>query len=317
MESCYNSYLECTGCTSRFHFEHPGQSHFYTNSNTNSQAFSKENYPRSDITGLFTYCDSSAVFVSTSTCWCLHCKSASLVEFLPDAAVYIQAKALRKLHSRENQDWYYRNLLTKGDEEFAFHSQQMMARTAPPRCIRCGHSDYILIEEGERNTGIVNACCENSSLEYYPPPNLGSAISRPEIDCYHALTGELNWLHIHERAVISCMTDDSCKVDLREAAYALVCYREKEAFAILQTIANENRTPAMTALGTLYLFGIGVEADGELAIHYLRKALKAGDGLAAMNLSRLYWSGLAGIKADEEKTRSYLNTAREMGIYIR
>jgi hypothetical protein len=221
MESCYYSYLECTGCTSRFHFEHPGQSHFYTNSNTNVQAFSKDNYPRSDITGLFTYCDSSAVFVSASTCWCQHCKYASLVEYLSDPEVYIKAKELRKLHSREKQDWYYRNLLTKGDEEFAFHSQQMMARNAPPKCIRCGYSDYILIEEGERNTGIVNACCENSSIEYYPPPNLGSAISPPDIDCYHALTGELNWLHIHQRAVISCMTDDPCKVDLRAAACAI------------------------------------------------------------------------------------------------
>ena len=315
MESCYNSYLECTGCTSRSHFVSVGHAHFYTNNNTNLQAFSKANYPRSDITGLFTYCDSSAVYVSTSSCWCMYCKYASQVEYLPDVEEFIKAEALRKLHNREDQDWYYRNWLTKGDEEFAFHSQQMMARTAPPKCIRCGHSDCILIEEG--NTGIVNVCCENSSIEYYPPPNLGSAISRPEIDCYHALTGELNWLHIHERTVISCMTDDPCKVDLREAAYAIVRYREKEAFDILQPLADENKPAAMTALGTLYLFGIGVETDGKLAIHYLSKALKAGDGLAAMNLSRLYWSGMAGIKVDEEKTKSYLGTAREMGIYIR
>ncbi|MFZ6779777.1 tetratricopeptide repeat protein [Undibacterium sp. Ji83W] len=228
----------------------------------------------------------------------------------------MKAAALRRLPEQERHNAASDYLLYLEDENFLEHYQWRMTRTAPPKCIRCGNSAYILIDEQKRDTGITHEYCWNSPIECIPP-HICSAEYRSQINCYHALTGELNWLHIHERAVISCMTDDPCKIDLRKAAYAIVRYKEKEAFDILETLAKENRIPAMTALGTLYLFGIGVEADGELAIHYLSKALKVGDGLAAMNLSRLYWAGMAGIKADEEKTRSYMKTAREMGIYIR
>jgi len=316
MEDYCGSNLKCTGCSAVFFFEDSSRYHFYTSNNTNHQAFAQINNPRCEVTGLPHYCDSSAMTLLTSPCWCLHCNTATLVERIPDMDHYVKAAAVRRLSNEQRSLGISDSLLDLDDQSFSAHHQWRMKRASPPRCLRCGHSNYILIDEKKRNTGVTHESCWNSQIECSFPP-FSSSMTNATLRCYHALSGELNWLHIHERTVISCMTDDPCKVDLLEAAYAIVRYREKEAFDILQPLADENKPAAMTALGTLYVFGIGVEADGEMAIHYLSKALNAGDGLAAMNLSRLYWSGMAGIKADEEKTKSYLGTAMEMGIYIR
>lgn len=316
MEDYQGSHLKCTGCFLRVGFEDYNCSHIYTHNTTNQQAFSQAHYPRCDVTGLPHYVDSRMMSMLTSACWCLHCNRPTLVERIPDIDQYLKAAAWRRLPPEKRSIRIHDYLINMDDEVFLAHYQWRITRAAPPKCLRCGNSAYILIDENKRDTGITHEYCWNSPIECIPP-HICSAEYRAQISCYHALSGDLNWLHLSERTVISCMTDDLCKDDLRKAAHAIVRYKETEAFDILEALSKENRPPAMTALGTLYLFGIGVEADGELAIHYLSKALKAGDGLAAMNLSRMYWAGMAGIKADDEKMKSYLHTAREMGIYIR
>ena len=316
MEDYSGSYLKCSGCFYTVGFQDFNCSHTYTRNTTNQQAFSQANYPRCEVTGLPHYCDPNTMVMLASPCWCLHCNRPTLIERIPDIDQYMKAAALRRLPEQERHNAASDYLLYLEDENFLEHYQWRMTRTAPSKCLRCGNSAYILIDENQRDTGITHEYCWNSPIECIPP-HICSHEYVAQINCYHSLTGELNWLHVHRRTVISCMTDDPCKADLRKAAYAIVRYKETEAFDILEALSKENRTPAMTALGTLYLFGIGVEADGEQAFHYLSKALQAGDGLAAMNLSRMYWAGMAGIKADDEKMKYYLHTAREMGIYIR
>ncbi|MFZ6641626.1 tetratricopeptide repeat protein [Undibacterium sp. TC4M20W] len=227
----------------------------------------------------------------------------------------MKAAALRKLPEELRPRDIHDRLLNLYDEGFAAHYQWRMSRTAPPKCLNCGHSAYILIDENKRETGITHEDCWNSPIELQYPP-IGSGLYGREITCYHALSGEVNWIHIYESAAFSCMIDHPCQADLREAAYAIIRKNFATALDILQTLARDGISAATTGLGALYQTGMGIEPDGSTALHYLSKALEAGDGVAAANLAMLYRFGSAGIDKDEQTSWSYARTARKMGIFL-
>lgn len=200
MEDYCGSNLKCTGCSTVFFFEDSYRYHRYISSNTNHQAFAQINNPQCEVTGLPHFFDGSAITLLTSPCWCLQCDTTTLVERIPEINHYMKAAAVRKMPEKKNG--ISDRLLNLEDQSFLAHYQWRMARTSPPKCLRCGHSNYVLIDEKKSLTGITHESCWNSPIVCMFPPFI-SAMTNAPVYCYHALSGELNWLHLQERAVFS------------------------------------------------------------------------------------------------------------------
>lgn len=308
------SFLKCTGCAQRFNFDAPDCYGYYSHHFSNLTTFSSMNIHVDDVTGLRRHGEVDCVPLLLSPCWCLHCNTATFIERIPDVDQYMKASALRRLPKNARTHDIYDSLLELEDAAFALHYQWRLQRSTAPTCLRCGHSAYIPIDENKKDTGITHEECWNSPIECVPP--LWFSMGHKRTSCYYALDGKLNWLHLDGTAVLSCMTDHPCQADLREAGYAIIRKNYVSALDILHSLASDGIPAAMTALGALYQTGIGVEPDGSIALHYLCKALEAGDGIAAANLAMLYRFGSAGIDKDEETSWSYARTARKMGIFL-
>lgn len=307
--------LKCTGCDKQFNFDMPDCYGYYSNHSSNLTAFSDINNPLDDVTGLRHYCEVDSIPLLMSPCWCLHCNTATFIERIPDIDQYMKASALRRLHPKKarNHD-IYDSLLELEDTSFALHYQWRLQRNTAPTCLRCGHSAYIPIDENKKDTGITHEECWNSPIECVSPLRLSMGHIRTS--CYYALDGKLNSLHFDGAAVMSCMTDHPCQTDLREAGYAIIRKNYAAALDILQSLALDGIPAAMTGLGALYQTGRGVEADDNMARHYLNKALEAGDGIAAANLAMLYRFGSDSINKDEEASWSYARIAQKIGIFL-
>lgn len=93
---------------------------------------------------------------------------------------------------------------------------------------------------------------------------------------------------------------------LRDLPRALVLYEQS---------ADAGDARALSALGTIYLRGIGVAADRMRGIAYYARCIdREGDGVAAclVNLGRAYLTGF-GIAEDHSRAREILQRARELG----
>ncbi|MFZ6873347.1 tetratricopeptide repeat protein [Undibacterium sp. Di27W] len=309
------SILKCTGCDQQFNFDAANCYGYYSNHSSNLTTFSDINNPLDDVTGLRHYCEVDSIPLLMSPCWCLHCNTATFIERLPDIEQYMKASALRRLPPKKARNHHiYDSLLELEDTTFALHYQWRLQRITAPKCLRCGNSAYIAIDENKKDTGITHEECWNSPIECVSSPWFSMGHIRTS--CYYALDGKLNWLHLDGSAVISCMTDHPCQADLREAAYAIIRKDTAPALDVLQSLAREGISAAITGLGGLYQTGMGVEPDGKLALHYLSKGLAAGDGIAAVNLAGLYRFGATGVDKNEEISWSYARIARKMGIFL-
>jgi TPR repeat protein len=64
------------------------------------------------------------------------------------------------------------------------------------------------------------------------------------------------------------------------------------AFSLLQPLADDDNELAQYYLGTLYLYGDGVEKDAKTAVKWLIKSAIIGDRDSAGLLARIYYDGL-------------------------
>ncbi len=111
--------------------------------------------------------------------------------------------------------------------------------------------------------------------------------------------------------------DSGCRLMLADA---LVAGPERlrdlpRALALYEQSADAGDARALSALGTIYLRGIGVATDRMRGVAYYARCIdREGDGVAAclVNLGRAYLTGF-GIAEDHSRAREILQRARELG----
>ena len=92
-------------------------------------------------------------------------------------------------------------------------------------------------------------------------------------------------------------------VELKEYEKAL------KAFELASKVGNLD---ALTALGVMYIGGIGVEQDNTKGYKYIKTAADQSDPKAQYTLGALYYLG-AGVTKDLNKAFYWLNLASEQG----
>ena len=92
-------------------------------------------------------------------------------------------------------------------------------------------------------------------------------------------------------------------VELKEYEKAL------KAFELASKVGNLD---ALTALGVMYIGGIGVEQDNNKGYKYIKTAADQSDPKAQYTLGALYYLG-AGVTKDLNKAFYWLNLASEQG----
>jgi TPR repeat protein len=93
----------------------------------------------------------------------------------------------------------------------------------------------------------------------------------------------------------------------------LVPERTDVLLAHLLDLAERGNPAAQFNLGKIHAEGIGVAADGILAVEWLEKALAAGKAASAIELARLYKRGKGQLKKDAGKAFEYYRLAAEYG----
>jgi len=102
-----------------------------------------------------------------------------------------------------------------------------------------------------------------------------------------------------------------------EAAYKKGCeYLEDELFSeaakCFQTAAEQGHAGAQSALGQLYMGGMGVEEDHKKGVMWLRKAAAQNDPAACFGLGYNYMTGF-GLRQSDEKAKIWFQKAIENG----
>lgn len=80
------------------------------------------------------------------------------------------------------------------------------------------------------------------------------------------------------------------------------------AFALFQPLAKQGNVSAQYRLANLYADGLGVTADQQKAVYWLRQAADGGYRRAAVDLGNRYASGL-GVERSEEKAAEWFRIA--------
>lgn len=83
-------------------------------------------------------------------------------------------------------------------------------------------------------------------------------------------------------------------------------------FTLLRTAADHGNMKAQHVMGTIYMFGYGVEDDYHLAVNYYRMAADQGYWLAFGSLSECYAKGL-GVDINYDIAYEYANKGDEKG----
>ncbi|MCB1924122.1 MAG: sel1 repeat family protein [Gammaproteobacteria bacterium] len=78
--------------------------------------------------------------------------------------------------------------------------------------------------------------------------------------------------------------------------------------------AEKGSADAAYALGTMYSSGDGVERNYDTAVDWYQRASDAGHGGASETLGLAYLEGGLGLNKDEDKARSLLQRASELGV---
>ena len=86
----------------------------------------------------------------------------------------------------------------------------------------------------------------------------------------------------------------------------------QEALPLIKQAADKKLPDAMAMLGSMYLFGRGVQSDGVLAEAWLIRAYKGGNNDAGSILGMMYAAG-KGVPKDHQKAISYLTQAADRG----
>lgn len=89
-----------------------------------------------------------------------------------------------------------------------------------------------------------------------------------------------------------------------------------EAEKILLPLAEHGSSKAQARLGFLYLAGLEMGRDIELAEKWLLHAAHAGEGDAAHNLGTLYRTSAPDIPIDLEKSKEYFRLAKQLGFKV-
>lgn len=87
----------------------------------------------------------------------------------------------------------------------------------------------------------------------------------------------------------------------------------KEAFPLMQKSAELGNPQAMSLLGSMYLFGQGVKADGGQAEQWLEKSIALGFEESISVLGMAYATGIAGVRVDMTKAQEMLEFAANNG----
>ena len=84
----------------------------------------------------------------------------------------------------------------------------------------------------------------------------------------------------------------------------------QKAIKAFEFAAKAGNLDALTALGVMYIGGIGVEQNNTKGYQYIREAADMSDPKAQYTLGALYYLG-AGVKKDYKKAFNWLNLASE------
>ena len=117
---------------------------------------------------------------------------------------------------------------------------------------------------------------------------------------------------------MSCRICDSIVAsESPELNEALVCLENgnyAHALELALPAAHKGEAIAQCLLGGLYLNGLGVKIDSQVAVGWLEQAGEQGCGPAWHNLSILYLTGGDGIEPDQEAALRYRQRAIENGF---
>ena len=95
--------------------------------------------------------------------------------------------------------------------------------------------------------------------------------------------------------------------------FSQVEYNKALVFKLYLELANRGMQEAFEKVGAAYLNGKGIEKDVKLALPWLEKAYKAGDGKARTKLGLIHLHGLGELQKNEELGIKYLSEAVEAG----
>ena len=84
----------------------------------------------------------------------------------------------------------------------------------------------------------------------------------------------------------------------------------EKALKAFELAAKAGNLDALTALGVMYIGGIGVEQNNEVGYDFIKKAADESDPKAQYTLGALYYLG-AGVEKDYQKAFKWLNLASE------
>jgi uncharacterized protein len=108
-------------------------------------------------------------------------------------------------------------------------------------------------------------------------------------------------------------TSVNAEDSLFERGKQLVELREYEkALKAFEFASKAGNLDSLTALGVMYIGGIGVEQDNAKGYEYIKNAADQSDPKAQYTLGALYYLG-AGVKKDFNKAFYWLNLASEQG----
>lgn len=95
-------------------------------------------------------------------------------------------------------------------------------------------------------------------------------------------------------------------------ATALVKKGDKAGAKAMQTLADNDYTPAQYNMGVMYLTGNGVSKNQSQGVKYLRKAADRGHTKAASTIGAMYLQG-QGVTRNAGQARRYLTKAAQKG----
>ena len=87
-----------------------------------------------------------------------------------------------------------------------------------------------------------------------------------------------------------------------------------EAFALLIQCATNGDTQCQGAIGSMYLYGFGIEKNLSEALKWLKTASDNGWGPASDNLGSIYLSGLLGAEINDQLAKQYFELAKTQGF---
>jgi hypothetical protein len=303
----YFNPLKCSGCAQEFPF--PFLERSYT-----------------DLPGSAMTADTRQHFCDMILlpAWCLQCEGASYVERVPTEREFNAAAGLRRMPEREGQKAIEDNLLEIEVDDFRWLYEHLAHRKAPPKCVVCGSTQFIPIDEMLGDTGITHEACWDSPIHScgFPIGSGGNRYSR-ELNGYwfYDLTGEFKWGELENSplrryrltAILHAEHDDPHYALLNSAIRLLLDRATEQAVATLMPLVTAEVPAAIGILGAVHYLGAGVSHSGTDAAALLSKAKALGNACAAHNLALLFSTGAPGVAQDIPLARQLFDDALAMG----